>query len=322
MIKIMTKPTLSVVLPNYNHAKFLPRAIEALVNQTRPPDELFIIDDASTDNSVEVIEPYLTRYSFIRFLRNPKNMGVNAANRKLFALAQGDYIHPCAADDLRFPRFFELAMEMVERYPQAGIVFGDIQVKNGRDEEIGHVSVQQWQEPLYAAPDRFLDEYLDAELASHSTSPAMIYRRDAFEEVGWYREELESWADTFAARAIGLKYGACYIPENVAVDYRLEGSYSQGIKDDPRRAIDIVSRAARLMRSDEFRGRFPEQHVRNWESQFRRLVAWNYLLGSETTTRRSSFLVRNIKRLPRLLATLAVLSYKGDTSCYDTTEQP
>ena len=45
----MKRPTLTVTLPNYNHAKFLPRAIEELLSQSRPPDEFLILDDASTN---------------------------------------------------------------------------------------------------------------------------------------------------------------------------------------------------------------------------------------------------------------------------------
>ena len=316
---MMPAATLTVVMPNYNHARFLPRSIEANANQTRPPDEFLILDDCSTDNSIEVIESYLPRYPFLRLIRGERNVGVNEANRRLFELASGDYIHPAAADDDRFPTFFEQAMRIAETHPRAGLVFGQVVVKNEHEEVIGGVAVQRWTETLFADPARFLAEYLDVELASHSASAATIYRREPFEEAGWYREELGPWADTFAARAIGLKYGVCYVPEEFAVDFRMPASYSQQAKDNPRRAIDVIARAARLMRSDTFRDRFPSEHVRRWERQFRRLVAWNYFLGSGP--RQGSFMLRNLKRLPRVVTVLRVLAYAGDTSCYDAANQ-
>jgi len=303
-------------MPNFNHAKFLPRAIEANANQTRPPDEFLILDDGSTDNSIDVIESYLPRFPFLRLIRGERNVGVNEANRRLFDLATGDYVHAAAADDDRLPDFFERAMGLAESHPHAGLVFGNLIVKNEQETVIGHVDVPRWTEPRYVDPARFLTDYLDVELASHSASAATIYRRDAFAEVGWYREELGPWADTFAARAIGLKYGACYVPEDFAVDYRMPASYSQQAKDNPRRALDVIARAAHLMRSDEFRDRFPAAYVSSWERQFRRLVAWNYFLGSGP--RNPSFLVRNLSRLPRVLPALRVLGYAGDISCYDS----
>jgi glycosyltransferase involved in cell wall biosynthesis len=302
-------------MPNYNHAHYLPRSIEAIANQTRPPDEFLILDDCSTDNSLEVIGSYLPQYSFLRLIRGEQNVGVNAANRRLFAQSSGDYIHAAAADDDRFPQFFELAMQMAEAHPQAGLVFGRIVVKNEEEEVIGGVDVPRWTEPLYVDPARLLDEYLDVELASHSASPSTIYRREPFQEVGWYREELGPWADTFAARAIGLKYGVCFVPEEFSVDFRLPASYSQQTKDNPRKAIDVIARAAFLMRSEAFRERFPAAHVRRWERQFRRLVAWNCLLGSGP--RDTSFLRRNLIRIPRIVLALRVLTYAGDTSCFD-----
>ena len=58
----MKKPMLSVTLPNYNHAQYLEGALDAILNQRYEPMELVIIDDASTDNSVEIIEKYMARY--------------------------------------------------------------------------------------------------------------------------------------------------------------------------------------------------------------------------------------------------------------------
>jgi len=306
----MPRMTLSVVMPNYNHAKYLPRSIRAIAEQTRPPDEFLILDDASTDDSVAVIEEHAARYPFVRFLRNERNAGVNAAHRRLFELASGDFVHGAAADDDRYPTFFERAMEMAGRYPRTGIVFGELDVKNDHDQRIGEVVVQRWKEPLYADPERFLHDYLQVELASHSASGATIYRRGPFAEVGWYRDELGPWADTFAARALGLKYGAAFVPERFAIDYRYPGSYSQQAKDEPRRALDIVRRAAALMRSEEFRDRFPEAHVRHWETQFRRLIAWQYFLGPAQSPR-PGFLMRNLARLPRLVPALSLLLERG-----------
>jgi glycosyltransferase involved in cell wall biosynthesis len=302
----MSRPTLSVVLPNYNHAAHLPRAVRSIAEQSRPPDEFWILDDASTDHSLQVIEQLAARYPMIRVVRNERNEGVNAANRRLFALASGDYLHPAAADDERYPDFFANAMTIAERYPQAGLIFGQLDVKNPAGLTIGEVTVQSWRETLYADPDRFLREYLDRELATHAVAGATIYRRDAFLSVGSYREELGPWADSFAFRAIGLRYGVAYAPQKWAIDYRYPGSYSQRTKDAPRRSLELITRAAAVMRSDPYRPYFPETHVRRWEKQFRRLIAWNEFLGP-TTWPRPPFWKRNLARIPRIFPALKLL---------------
>src|SRR5688572_8100484 len=98
--------TLSAVMPSYNHAKYLPSAIESVLNQTRAPDEFLILDDASTDHSVEIIEAYAARFPSIRFVRNERNQGVIAAHQRLFEMATGDFLYSGAADDQRYPHFF------------------------------------------------------------------------------------------------------------------------------------------------------------------------------------------------------------------------
>jgi len=85
--------SLSVTLANYNHAQYVAQAIEAIVTQSRPPDEFIIIDDASTDNSFEIISSYASRYPYIRLERNERNLGAVATGRHLANMAKGDYVY-------------------------------------------------------------------------------------------------------------------------------------------------------------------------------------------------------------------------------------
>lgn len=303
-------PTLSVVMANYNHGRYLAEAILGIATQSRPPDEFLILDDASTDDSLRIIESFARRFPRIRLLRHERNLGVIAAYQRLFAEARGDYVFAPAVDDIRLPGFLELAMGMAERHPQAGLVFG---VHRRVDEQGRHLQLaesQRWKEPLYADPRRFLREYLEVELPSHSPAPATIYRRDALLEVGGYPDGLGSWADTFAFRAIGLKYGVCYFPVEVVHCRVLAGSFSQQIHAQPRKMLRQVARATAFMRSPAFRERFPADYVRRWRRAMRWRVIWDYFLGPEPAEGpRPPFLVRNVRRLPRVLPALLLCLY-------------
>jgi glycosyltransferase involved in cell wall biosynthesis len=311
----MKRPTLSVVMTNYNHARFLAAAIEGLVCQSWPPEELLILDDASTDQSLAVLQPFLERYPCIRLIRHAENQGGIAAHQRLFEEARGDYLYAGAADDVRLPGFFEQAMGMAEKFPEAGVVFGMMRMidQDGRNLGIGEAS--RWTKPLFADPQRFLNEYLLVERPSQSPCSAAIYRRDALLEVGGYRSELGSWSDTFAFRAIGLKYGVCYVPAEFAHFRILVGSFSQHTAAEPRRTLDVIARAERLMCAEPFRDRFPADYVRQWRRAYRWQVIRDYFLGPEVPGRpRPHFWLRNMRRLPRVPRTMSLFFYRGNTS--------
>jgi glycosyltransferase involved in cell wall biosynthesis len=272
------------------------------------------LDDASTDESVEIIERQAAKYPFIRLLRNADNHGVIAAHHRLFEEARGDYVYAGAADDGRFPKMFESAMRMAEQYPHAGLICGEMPVVDENEENLATLNIPGWNEPRYAPPDVFLNEYLERVSPSHSLCGATVYRREAIQEVGWYRPELGSWSDTWAARAIGLKYGICYVPEPFVLWRKLSTSYSGQSRTNSRHTLDLITRAARLMRSQEFRDRFPEHHVRRWERRYRQLTMWNHWQGEGTGFRplSPSFWIRSILRLPKLPSALTLAFYRPE----------
>ena len=90
----------SVILPNYNCSKFLSRSINSVLNQTYKYLELIIVDDCSTDNSVEIIRQFLKKDKRIKFLRRNKNSGTDAAPRNLgISKSRGKFIAFLDADD-------------------------------------------------------------------------------------------------------------------------------------------------------------------------------------------------------------------------------
>lgn len=273
----MNGPTLSVYMPNFNHAAYLPQAIEAIVGQSRPPDEFLIGDDASSDNSAEIIESYAKRYPSIRFLRHARNQGAVATIDELVQACRGDYLYGAAADDFVLPGFFETAMKAAADFPQAGVVFGKLISVDGSGRNMRNVQAPPWETTQFVSPMRYRTEYLDRQPPYRSLSTSTIYRRDCLAEVGWFRPELGHWCDTFAIRAIALKHGAAYVPQPFAVWRKLTGSFSEKYQSDLRKNQGIIDRAASLMRSPEFRDRFPEPHVRRWSQGYRRANQLLYL---------------------------------------------
>ena len=102
----------SVIIPNYNHALYLHQRIDSVLNQTLQPYEIIILDDCSTDNSVEIIESYLVKYPGIQFIKNDVNSGstFNQWNKGV-TIAKGDLIWIAESDDVAEFTFLEKMVE-------------------------------------------------------------------------------------------------------------------------------------------------------------------------------------------------------------------
>src|ERR1700730_209184 len=127
-----TAPALSVILPNYNHAKLIGRALAALLGQERAADEIIVIDDGSTDDSVAVIERIAATAPALRLLRNPTNMGVIPTLQRGLEAARGKYVYFAASDDWVLPGFFALALRRLGADPDMGLFCGEAMLVDGR----------------------------------------------------------------------------------------------------------------------------------------------------------------------------------------------
>lgn len=104
----------SVIIPNYNYSNFIIERIDSVLNQTYPIYELIILDDKSTDNSVEVIEEKIKTIKDVKvkFIKNIKNSGsVFSQWQKGMSLVSGDYFWIAEADDSAHPKFLETVMK-------------------------------------------------------------------------------------------------------------------------------------------------------------------------------------------------------------------
>ncbi len=273
------KPTLTVWMPNYNHAKYIGRAIEAIVTQTVLPDELVIIDDASEDDGKKIIENYSKKYSWIRPIYLQKNIGVLAIMEKGVAEIATDYVCMSAADDYILPRFFEEAMNGAREHLKAGIVFGQMRCESEKGRYLYTGKASMWQTSAYITPQEYLEKYLKKEAVTQSLSAATIYRMSALREVGGFKKDLGAWCDTFAIHAMALKYGAYYIANPVATWAVHTASVSQGVRSHPSKMLAVIRHAEQLMENNQFHSLFPPSYVRIWALKYRMAVLVQYIIA-------------------------------------------
>src|SRR5215207_6745619 len=115
-------PSVSVIIPAYNHEKFVAECIQSVLNQTFQDFEIIITDDASTDRTVEIIESFDD--SRIKLFKHSKNQGVSIAANNCILHAGGRYIAWLSTDDAWYPEKLEIQVRYLDEHPEIGGAFG------------------------------------------------------------------------------------------------------------------------------------------------------------------------------------------------------
>ncbi len=229
----MSEPRISVVVPNYNHGQYLARCLNALLNQSVPPHEIIIVDDASTDHSLAVLREYAHRNSIIRVYENEVNLGVNATINRGMALASGDYLLFTAADDEVRPGIFSSAIRMLHKYPQAGLVSG---VCEWRDESKGlnwYVGGKMPREECYLTPQDMVALGQNDRLAICNQNA--VFRKSALVEAGGWQADLRWFSDWYGGYVVGFRYGIVHVPEVLSTYYLYATSYYNSVESEGMR---------------------------------------------------------------------------------------
>jgi glycosyltransferase involved in cell wall biosynthesis len=113
--------SVSVVIPAYNAGRYVARAIHSVLNQTRPADEIIVVDDGSVDNTAEVVRSFSDKVVLIQ----QANAGVSAARNTGILAAKGDWVAFLDADDEWLPFRLERQFKIIERHPALAWVTGN-----------------------------------------------------------------------------------------------------------------------------------------------------------------------------------------------------
>ena len=115
-------PTVSVIIPTYNHAHVLGRSIQSVLNQTFQDFELIIVDDGSTDDTESLVNR--SSSNKIKYVRHQGNQGRSVTRNTGIQLAKGDYIAILDADDEWMPEKLEKQMKVIRTAPpEVGVVY-------------------------------------------------------------------------------------------------------------------------------------------------------------------------------------------------------
>lgn len=210
-------PLVSVIIPCYNYAHYLPDAVNSVISQTYTNWEIIIINDGSTDNTEEISIELTKRDNRIRYYKQ-KNSGVIQARNYAISLSRGKYILPLDGDDKISNTYLEKAVDILENNNQIRIVYGLVEFF---DKKTG-----LWNLPKYSLID-ILHENMIVNCA--------LFYKDDFTKVNGFNKNMgqgfEDW--DFWLSMIENGCGIYRMPE-VTLYYRMHGesrSKSAGINE-------------------------------------------------------------------------------------------
>jgi len=239
----MSPPTLSVVLLNYNHGKFLRQCLAGLLSQTYADFEIVLVDDGSTDNSREIIHEHMAADSRIKLTAFPVNRGIKAGLREGLSHATGRYFYSAAADDFVVNKeFFHRAVRVLAEDPRPAGYYGVAGIYVAETEKLagamGTAETEGYNTPLQCCVG--LLKY-----RSIVTGPSCIVRRDLFmqwggNEIEVLMDQLGPQMDYFLNHSLAWRYGMYFEKQPFACQriFQARTNYSAN--------LDIFAYAARL----------------------------------------------------------------------------
>jgi len=209
-------PKITVVMPVYNSEKYLDIAIESILNQTFTNFEFVIVDDASTDSSVEIINSYQDQR--IKLIKNNVNLGIPISRNKCLQESSGEYIAVLDSDDYAYPSRLAEQLEFMENNPDFGMVGSWVELMD----ENGDLTGEVWneEEPDQKIPCRLL-------FHNYFAHSAVFLRRSALDAVKingeFYRKDYPNAQDYDLWVRISRKFKVWNFPK-VLIKYRVHSN--------------------------------------------------------------------------------------------------
>lgn len=202
----------SLVIAAYNAGEYIARALTSVAKQTRPPDEVIVIDDGSKDDTAEQVKSFKRQSSLKVVLQRQANRGLAATRNVGVRSAQGDLVAFLDADDVIYPEFLEQAVGGMEAHPEWAVCFSDRDVVNADGQLIArdldhpgfqsiekrHVGNDLWE---LSDPDLFCKM-----VVGNLIPMTILFRRAEIGATGYFDEDLRYGEDRlFLLRLIKRK---------------------------------------------------------------------------------------------------------------------
>jgi glycosyltransferase involved in cell wall biosynthesis len=201
------RPTISAVVATYQAEGFIVDALDSILGQTRPADEVIVVDDGSTDGTARILESYGSRIRVIR----QENRGYPMAMNRAIQEACGEFVAPCGADDIWEPSKLEWQAQTLAEHPEVGVLFGHAVF-------FGHVEGDHVR-PVGSGVLDGQDLLKDLLHTNPINMPSALIRRELLGRLGWFTDRFLADDFEFFFRCLRADVPFYYEPRTL-VRYR------------------------------------------------------------------------------------------------------
>ncbi len=203
----------SVIITSYNYEQYIKEAIESVLNQTFQDYELIIIDDASTDNSYEIILEYARQNDKIKVIKNEKNQGLSSSLQSAVLSASGNWIAVLESDDVWDLNYLEKKINISKQYPQVSFIYNNVDFIGENISEIN----QKYSELILGNSKRQYPKNMFYDFGYENpvlTMSSVLIKREIFNDID-FKTPIDSLLDWYLYIQIARKSDFYYIDEKL-----------------------------------------------------------------------------------------------------------
>jgi len=259
-------PIVSVVIPAFNSAKYLPDALESVIDQNCRDVEIIVVDDGSTDDTRKILEEHPSRPTYL-YQQNggpskARNLGIRASKAKYIAFLD--------ADDIWLPHKLDYQLELIESDPRLGLVFSDVKFFDGEPPMDGSYWKQRGCYDEMIAESRMIQNAFAKLMKINYIMPSSaLVKRECFDKSGLFDESLRYVEDKDMWLRISRHYPMACIPQPL-VKRRVHG-YS------PKQVVSVQESIIHVVKKIE--QAYPEDITREGVNTKKILSPLYYKLG-------------------------------------------
>lgn len=233
--KILTPPTLAVVVPNRNDAVFLVQCLNSLITQTTLPDQIIFVDDCSSDDSNNIAVKLLDGIPGVTLIRSDQHIGTMAALNLGLSKVKSDYVLFLSSNDYLDNKIVEAAKKsLAKENKNIGIWSAMVRIEDPAKRKKIHSSAKISSNTQYFESSQCI--LMLNLLGNWFTGTTMFFNTDKLKDIAGLNPKFKGLADLFAAMILASNYGAIFSP----YDYGVMRIHSGGLLSKTLIEIDGI----------------------------------------------------------------------------------